>query len=62
MIERQWVLLTLGRQLVLEADVESGVSMGRERHACLSNKVLRSAVLVAYCIFDLAADVSKIAV
>ena len=46
-------LLTLGCELVLEADIESGVRVRSKCHTCLSYNVFRPAVLIAYCIFNL---------
>ena len=44
---------TVGDELVLKADIEGGVGVGRKCHSCLACEVFGLAVFVADCIFDL---------
>lgn len=44
---------TGGNKLVLEADVEGGVSVGGKCHSCLASDIFGAPVLVSYRVFDL---------
>lgn len=53
LLHGQGSVLTLGCELVFETHVESGVGVGRESHAGLSNNVFWPAIFIAYRIFNL---------
>lgn len=50
---RNWDERTICYELVLKADVEGSVGVGCECHSFLASDIFRSAVFIAYGIFDL---------